>query len=461
MASPPQSSEVDSHPPCRLHGPVIVDTDSGFISNANVGSGNTNVGIPRSTPNSRARRSGSTSCAGLSNLGSLRAETTPRRASVIPSPRRLLEELAWTPPAKAFHVRHKTHTACLNPATLSQLDRGEDKDKCIHEGNATKKNTFSMVSATCGVKDSNPADNIFEIVKPSGTVLNRTESCPPKFAPQVPNKLTVLPGNGISVGNARAIPIRLLTCEGLATLMEKLRGDLCNTAIVFDFDKVLTNVPDESLQQITSVDHIRGGLGTIESLAMLQAAGVPLFIATARSTPALLQDLFTKLRAVGGKHSMLEFFKNEAHNELCGPALIEEVRNEHLCAKIKRVSGTNIFSAGYEKGKLIAHLVAHEIAPERSRVIFVDDNVFHAYFVLQEAPAHIHAQAPHRNCTIMSTWWDPSEEQSRGQMKVVNDSDFSYTQAYQECLSAFGVSEVDRVRTAGILLAKAVLRGET
>jgi len=46
-------------------------------------------------------------------------------------------------------------------------------------------------------------------------------------------------------------------------------------------------------------------------------------------------------------------------------------------------------------------------------------------------------------------------------MKVVNDSDFSYTQAYQECLSAFGVSEVDRVRTAGILLAKAVLRGET
>ncbi|GBG23958.1 Hypothetical Protein FCC1311_001772 [Hondaea fermentalgiana] len=299
----------------------------------------------------------------------------------------------------------------------------------------------------------------------------------------------------------------------LLQLPKQTDEDLSATAVVFDFDKVLANVPGAGHSGTHNPNRIRGGLDTVQTLAMLQARKVPLFIATARSTPALLQDLIAKLgkSCSGNEQSLLKYFiesgsdvahrgtrvtapppvpsrgtpvldpnqgvgaaavaaaaapeepLSDAAARLLGedPIVINELRNDPLRVTIKRVEGTRVFSAGYDKAKLVAHLITHEIEPERRRIIFVDDNVFHAYFVLQESPGHVHAQQPQRQCTVVSSWWDPSEEQSRGQMMVINDSDFSYTKAYQECLSAFGVDEPERVRTAGILLAKALLRGES
>mmetsp|Transcript_3726 Transcript_3726/g.11594 ORF Transcript_3726/g.11594 Transcript_3726/m.11594 type:complete len:378 (-) Transcript_3726:639-1772(-) len=349
----------------------------------------------------------------------------------------------------------------------------------------------------------------------------RAASCPSSPTKPVclpPEPIRTFPRRAVSHGGAEAVPVRLQTSAGLVRLFTDLATDREKLAVVLDFDKVITS---ERLEQPTQpAQRVRGGLAAVNLLRQLHSDGVPLFIATARREEKL-PDLVRQLAAVASL-GYLDYFSDStvhpgqaslcqpkddrhrsdsravngtavarsvrtsspnarcsavnwaerptarahAHNPSYGTwpesprAAIEVVYNEELDIRIRKVRGLRIFSSGYEKGKLVAHIAARELPPSRSTIVFIDDNVFNAHFVLQEAPEYLDLQQPGRRVSIISSWWDPSQEQSSGEMRIATDSDFSFAKDYSPCLSTFGVDEKERVRTAGILAAKALLRDE-
>lgn len=284
--------------------------------------------------------------------------------------------------------------------------------------------------------------------------------------------LASFPHRAVQHGSARGVPVRLRTSCALALfLAEHTYLGCADLAVVLDFDKVLTSEataarPDAGAGADVSADAdqqalrlVRGGAATVQALRALVLAGVPLFVATARTSPELLQELFDMLVARAGLGFLDCFGVGASAGAGAGapgasPIVVDTVRDEALGTSFRRVRGTRVFSGGYEKGKLVAHLALRELEAARRRVVFVDDNAFNAHFVLHEAPQHIHALAPGRELTLLSAWWDPSVEQSCGDMAVKRDSDFSFCEDFAPCLATFGVDEEERARTEEVLLAR-------
>jgi len=274
--------------------------------------------------------------------------------------------------------------------------------------------------------------------------MNEDSALPCKLSPVVS-----FPEKKVEFGRARAIPVRLRTSEGLKELFDGLlQGHLEDVAVIFDFDKVLANAPLAKAEDEVET-FVRGGRQTIAVIETLKAHGVPLFIATARSSEDSLKSLLEEL---------VEREKYGLGRHIFAPDSFHSFKVQVVEEKIKKVSGTNIYSAGLQKEKVIAHI--SEICKKRKKIVFIDDNVFNSYFVLQEAPEIIHKSNPERDVTIVSAWWDPSQEQCAGKMKIIHDSDFSYSSSYQECLNSFGVDECERIRVEEVLLAQSLLRVE-
>ena len=268
--------------------------------------------------------------------------------------------------------------------------------------------------------------------------------------------LREFPDGAVVHGRCSALPLRLQTAGGLPALFERLGEDLRGCAVVLDFDKTVANDPAPGWEprEDPLLAQVRGGSACVALLARLHVAGVPLFIATARRSADKLQELCAMLEARAQLANFCERGARPAAFE------VEQVRSEPLGRSFARVRGTRIYSGGTDKAPLLAHLAAVELGGAANRIVFVDDNVFNAFFVLTEAPELISQLRPELSCALWSAWWDPSVEQSRGQMRVFHDSDFSFDAAYHDCLAAFGVDERERVRTAGILAAKALLNAD-
>jgi hypothetical protein len=190
---------------------------------------------------------------------------------------------------------------------------------------------------------------------------------------------------------------RLSGPTGLATAVSAalaVSPDECaRTLLVFDFDRTLTNgVASPGETDLAKL--VRGGEATVAALRQAQAAGVGLYIITARRPSRLtVEQIFASLDHA--QVALSPFFPrgDEPPVEFRfaggkGDGVSREKGHDVPLAR-----GGCVYAADYQKAAAMAHIV-QERGQEGLRVFFFDDSVVNAYEVGTATAQYLGTLAP-------------------------------------------------------------------